>query len=200
VSHLDLLESEIQRFRIELSDIQKAALVTYCDELVRWNKRMNLSALSGLGLVRRLVVEPIWIGRELGLKGFLVDIGSGNGSPAIPFQISCPLASSHLFEARAKRAAFLRHLTVRLGLSNMTVHRARFEDVAAATVHRPDFISLRAVALNERLLTSIQAIAGPTTAVLWISSPEVPSLRLPFKALTVPITGSRVLLFQLDLS
>jgi 16S rRNA (guanine527-N7)-methyltransferase len=198
VCPLELLELDLQRFKIELPRAQKILLAGYCDELSRWNKRINLTALSGASLVRRLVVEPVWIARELGLQGSLLDIGSGNGSPAIPFQIVCPLRECHLVEARTKRAAFLRHMTTTLRLGNTAVHRARFEDIST-TLKTPDWISLRAVALTEKLIDSLRKISSPTTTIVWMTS-SARAILNPVRTVSVPITGTRVFLFKVDLS
>src|SRR5256885_1998553 len=45
VSHADLLERELDLFGIELLPHQKVVLAGYCDELARWNKKINLTAL-----------------------------------------------------------------------------------------------------------------------------------------------------------
>ena len=200
MSYLRLIESELQAFSLQLLDAEKLALATYCDELSRWNEKINLTALSGGSLVRRLVVEPVWIARELQPGGTLVDIGSGNGSPAIPFRIICPFRRCDLIEVRAKRAAFLRHLAATLKLQNVVVHRARFEQVGAALGSPPDWISLQAVHLNETLVDAIRRICSLTTSIVWITSRGVRSGLPPVRTLTVPITGTQVLLFQLDLS
>lgn len=199
MSHLGLLQSELESFQIELRASQKLRLAMYCDELSRWNQKINLTALSGFDLVRRLVVEPVWIARQLSLGGSLVDIGSGNGSPAIPFRIVCRFRACHLVEARARRAAFLRHLAVTLKLPDVTVHRARFEQIAA-TIQNPDWISLRAVALTENLINSIRLIAHHRTSVVWITSPQAQTPWDPRRSFTVPITGTQVFLFDMDLS
>jgi 16S rRNA (guanine(527)-N(7))-methyltransferase RsmG len=198
VSHLEIVKSELQNFQIELPAEQVGKLSLYCDELVHWNRKLNLTGLSGAPLVRRLVVEPVWIARELGLQGSLVDIGSGNGSPAIPFQIVSSLSQGHLVEARLKRAAFLRHVIGTLGLATTVVHRTRFEDIAK-TLGKCDWVSLQAVAFTEELLGSIEEIAHPTTTIVWITSAETTVFRPSFRNLSVPWTGTRVLLFRLDL-
>src|SRR5262249_51468212 len=199
VSHLEFLESELHTFHIQLLPAQKLALARYCDELVRWNRRMNLTSLSGASLVRRLVAEPVWIGRELQLTGSLADIGSGNGSPAIPFHIISDFQACDLVEARIKRAAFLRHLVTTLKLPNVTVHRARFEDIAGS-LKGFSWISLQAVALSEKLFDSIRRIAGPTTTIVWISSEGSEPDWTPTRTLRVPFTRTQVFLFNLDLS
>jgi 16S rRNA (guanine527-N7)-methyltransferase len=199
VSYLELLETELQIFEIQLRQYQKLSLARYCDELQKWNEKINLTALSGAALVRRLILEPIWIARQLGLSGSLVDVGSGNGSPGIPFHIVCPFLQCHLTEVRVKRAAFLRHLVTNLKLQNVQVHRTRFEEITVSpgTV---DWISLQAVDLTPKLVHSIRRIANPTTTILWITSPGAQSVLSPLSNLSVPITGTHVFLYRLDLT
>ncbi|PYR96757.1 MAG: hypothetical protein DMG12_25585, partial [Acidobacteria bacterium] len=62
MSHLEVLESELRMFQLELPFQQKLALARYCDELARWNEKVNLSGLGGASMIRRLVVEPVWVG------------------------------------------------------------------------------------------------------------------------------------------
>ena len=87
MSYVDLLESEFEKFEVGLPLDQKILLGKYCEELERWNQKINLTGLCDRELVRRLVVEPAWFRRELGIGGSLADIGSGNGSPGIPLHI-----------------------------------------------------------------------------------------------------------------
>jgi 16S rRNA (guanine527-N7)-methyltransferase len=195
VTYLEILESELRTFQFDLEPEQKTTLATYCDELSRWNKKINLTGLTGAALVRRLVVEPAWIGLQLKPQGTLLDIGSGNGSPAIPFQVVSQFEECHLVEARTRRAAFLRHLVVGLRLPNVEIHHARFEDVAQS-IGSPDWVTLQAVALTEELMSSIQKVSHTTTTVVWITSSVVESPGLQASAsLNVPITGTRVFLF-----
>jgi len=165
VSYLNALEKELGEFQIEVTAVQKQLLAAYCNEVSRWNQKINLTSLSGSALVRRLVIEPVWIARALSFTGSLVDIGSGNGSPAIPFHVVSRFDSCALIEARTKRAAFLRHLAVILKLSGVTVHASRFED-AATILQSPDWISLQAVALTDKLIESIRLIANRTTGIV----------------------------------
>src|SRR5690606_36567993 len=102
---------------LTVSPHQADQLLRYLDLLEHWNRRINLTALSGSMLVRRLVTEPVWAARQLGAGGRYLDIGSGNGSPAIPWLIVSGFAHGDLVEARQRRAVFLRLATARLGLS-----------------------------------------------------------------------------------
>jgi len=196
VSHREVLESELQRFQLDLPDSQKLALARYCDELVHWNRKINLTGLSGANMVRRLVVEPVWVGLRLKPGGTLVDIGSGNGSPAIPLHIVSRLDRTHLIEGRTKRAAFLRHLAASLKLSRLAVHHARFEE-EAPTLRSPDWITLQGVALSPDVIDSIRQISSGTTTVVWITAgAETPADCV--QVLEVPVTGTQVFLLRLD--
>ena len=194
-SNIEVLELELRNFQIDLTQPQKQLLACYCDELSRWNKRINLTALGGVDLVRRLVVEPVWVGIQLKPQGILADIGSGNGSPAVPLHVLCNFKKAHLVEARTKRAAFLRHLTTTLPLSDVIVHRARFEEIISE-VGQVDWITVQGVALGGDLLDSVKQIASATTYIVWISSPGVVVPMNPVRTLRVPYTGTQVFLFR----
>jgi 16S rRNA (guanine(527)-N(7))-methyltransferase RsmG len=197
VTFLEVLESELRNFKIDLPSAQKHVLARYCDELDHWNKRINLTGLSGAELVRRLVVEPVWVGLEIKPQGTVADIGSGNGSPAIPLHVVCKFRKAHLIEARTRRAAFLRHLTTTLPLSDVVIHRARFEGIVSE-LGPVDWITVQGVALSNELLASVKPIASTTTNIVWISSPEVRVPLNPLRTLQVPHTGTEVFLFRLS--
>jgi 16S rRNA (guanine527-N7)-methyltransferase len=190
-----MLDSELQAFQIELNPTEKGTLSVYCDELTRWNKKINLTSLTGADLVRRLVVEPVWIGLHVRPAGVLLDIGSGNGCPAIPLHVVCGFARCYLVEARTKRAAFLRHLSAELKLGGMEIHRGRFEEIEALS-EPPDWITLQAVAPTPDLLLKMRSLAGPNTNVIWITSSSASSQLQPSRMFQVPRTGTTVCLFE----
>ena len=164
----EILGSELRTAGLKFSDKTTSWLADYYQELERWNRRINLTSLSGAALVRRLVVEPIWIGEELQLTGVLADIGSGNGSPAIPLCITRKFGDAHLVEARTRRAAFLRHVIATLKIP-ARVHHARFEDAIGA-IPPADWITLQAVHPTEGLIRAMRQISTATTTALWITS------------------------------
>jgi 16S rRNA (guanine527-N7)-methyltransferase len=195
VPHLEVLQSELRKFEIELASSQKLTLAAYCDELSRWNQKINLTGLSGVEMVRRLVVEPVWIGLQLKPTGVLADIGSGNGSPAIPLHVVCELQTSHLIEVRTKRAAFLRHVATTLKLSGVLVQKARFEELAKS-LGPIDWVSLQGVALEAKLLDSIKQVRSATTNIVWITSSGMQAPFEPAKTLRVPFTDTQVFVFH----
>jgi 16S rRNA (guanine(527)-N(7))-methyltransferase RsmG len=194
-----LLEAELRLFQLEVPIGQQALLALYGGEVEKWNRRINLTGLQGLELIRRLIVEPVWIAHQLEIRGNLVDIGSGNGSPALPIHIVRSLERVHLVEARAKRAVFLRHVVSALKLPGVIVHRARFEEVTDE-LSGVDWITLQGVALTRKLLDSMDSmrrIASRSVTVGWITAEVQPPVK-PFQTIRVPITGTQVFLFHLD--
>jgi 16S rRNA (guanine(527)-N(7))-methyltransferase RsmG len=195
VSYLEILESELPKFQIELDSFQKEKLAIYCEELSRWNQKINLTSLQGEALVRRLVLEPAWVGNQLKPEGILMDIGSGNGSPAIPLLVVGGFRKSHLVEARTKRAVFLRHIISTLNLANSEVHRVRFEDLEKDR-ECPDWITLQAIALTKDMMTAIRNISKATTNVVWITSATLQTELQPSHIFPIPGTDTKVLIFE----
>ena len=159
---------------------------------------MNLTSLTGRALVRRLVAEPAWIGQQLRLSGQLMDVGSGNGSPGIPLYATRSLQKAFLIEARAKRAAFLRHMAGKLRASGVSVEESRIEELEELE-SSVDWITLQAVRYSASLGVVLRRFSLPTTKVVWFTS-QSPCPAEGAKALTVPGSKTQVWIFRLDQS
>jgi 16S rRNA (guanine527-N7)-methyltransferase len=188
--YAELVRREVSGLGVALKDLEVTVLAGFCSELERWNRKMNLTALQGAEMVHRLVAGPVWIAKRLRLDGVLVDIGSGNGSPGIPVHVVSNLKATHLVEARAKRAAFLRHVVGTLKLDRIQVHKDRFE-AAVSELPPADWVTLQAVAPSPQLFDSIDKIARSTTKVVWITGEKEPFFQ-PIESFEVPGTGTRV--------
>ena len=78
----------------------------------------------------------------------VADIGSGAGLPGIPMAICLPNNHFTLIEPMERRSVWLKDLVVELGLTNVTVLRARAEDVGDVF----DVATARAVSALPKLL------------------------------------------------
>ena len=193
----EILRSELTNASLVIPPPIQTKLVRYCSELSRWNSKVNLTALAGAELVRRLVVEPIWIGKSLGMKGRLLDVGSGNGSPAIPLAVSRDLSETYLVESRTRRAAFLRHLKVQMGLETVRVCKCRLSELGRE-VEPLEWITLQGVALTDQIRLELRPFSKTTTNVVWITSGELSRQLNPSRRLDVPFSNTQVLVFSLD--
>ncbi len=78
----------------------------------------------------------------------VADVGSGAGLPGIPMAIAQPDAHFTLIEPMERRSDWLRQIAAELGLTNVTVLRARAEEVGEAF----DLVTARAVSALPKLL------------------------------------------------
>ena len=147
-------------------------LAAYVALLLRWNARMNLTALDGgdLGL-DRLVIEPLLaVGRIPEGASTLVDIGSGGGSPAIPIKIARPALFVRMVEARSRKAAFLREAVRRLELEGVVVETCRYEELC----ERPelqethDVLTVRGVRVDESAARCLERLVRAGGRLLFL--------------------------------
>jgi 16S rRNA (guanine527-N7)-methyltransferase len=103
------------------------ALAAYAELLFTWNRRINLTAVGGGDeLIDRHFIDAFATAGFLPGNARVVDVGSGGGLPAIPLAIVQADAEVDMFEATAKKAAFLRTAARELGLSTrLRVHDGR---------------------------------------------------------------------------
>lgn len=189
------LEEELSRLGLAFSPEVCHKLELYLSELARWNRTVNLTALRGSELVRRLVVEPCWIGQELQMSGRLLDLGSGNGSPGIPLYLSRGMERAHLVEARTRRAAFLRHISFLLNGVGITVHKIRLEEMTEA--EEVDWIVLQGVAPSVQVVGALRRLFESTTRVVWITSEHASASRAK-GTVCVPGSNTVACVLQLD--
>jgi len=141
-----------------LSSAQLQDISTYIDMLLRWNARMNLTAIRDPEeIVVRHFGESLFAARHLFprdtsrsnqstvAKGRarVADIGSGAGFPGIPIKLWAPEIALTLVESNQKKATFLREVVRSLTLTDIDIQNVRAEKVAP----RPGFdvVILRAV-------------------------------------------------------
>jgi 16S rRNA (guanine527-N7)-methyltransferase len=118
-------------------------LVVYLELILKWNARINLTAIRSPGeIVRRHFGESLFAGARLGECATLLDFGSGAGFPGVPIQLLRPDVEVTLAESRSKKAAFL-HEVVRALELRCEVWSGRVE--AMPVERRFDVVAMRAV-------------------------------------------------------
>lgn len=144
-SLLSRLEQGFRILDIALSSDKVACLIRYAEEIVRWNRRTNL---TGAKTVEAFIDGPLFDALTLlpvlsDAPDCFVDIGSGGGLPGIPAIIAKPPNTATLVEPRAKRVTFLRHAVHLLGLKAEVVGSkddtlaGRWTDAVAQAVFEP---------------------------------------------------------------
>jgi 16S rRNA (guanine527-N7)-methyltransferase len=142
---------------LNLTDKQLATFQVFYQELVQWNERFNLTAITEFEQVQIrhfldslscLVSLPTQPGGRGTAAVRCIDIGSGAGFPGLPVKIYCARMQMVLLEATGKKVQFLEHLVARLCLEDVEPLQGRAEEVAHYPAHREgyDLVLARAVA------------------------------------------------------
>jgi 16S rRNA (guanine527-N7)-methyltransferase len=135
----------------------------YCSLLIRWNQRVNLTAIHDEdGILRRHFVESIACARAIpfGITT-LLDFGSGAGFPGIPIALCRPEIVVTLADSQGKKTAFLNEAVRVLGLT-AKVHSGRAETLVTSF----DCVALRAV---DRMGLAVQAAAQLVCPGGWLA-------------------------------
>ena len=141
-----------------LSPQHEADFSAYLSLILRWNARMNLSAVRDEdGILARHFVECIACARALPAGiATLLDFGSGAGLPGIPIALCRPEIAVTLAEAQGKKAAFLQEAVRTLNLT-AKVYSGRAQELQAAF----GCVALRAVDKMEQAVSAAVPLVAP---------------------------------------
>jgi 16S rRNA (guanine527-N7)-methyltransferase len=143
-----------------------AAVAVHLELLLRWNERMNLTAVRDPEeIVRRHFGESLFAAARLfpapaGPGVRVIDVGSGAGFPGLPIRMHAPVALT-LIESRQKKATFLREVVRALGYRDVEVFAGRAEEYPPPPSPVPVTVTLRAVERFEDALAAAARIAAP---------------------------------------
>ncbi len=131
-----------------LSSGQMNNLESYSSLILRWNKRIQMTATRELDeFVGRHVVDSLELAKDIPAgAGRMLDVGSGGGLPGIVLAIARPEMEFTLIEPTHKKHAFLRTARRELKLDNLQAHALRDEELVDQDGFEPfDYAVARAV-------------------------------------------------------
>ena len=132
------LRAGLAALQLSLSDAQIQELLDYQTLIGKWTKVYNLTAVRDPAemLTHHLLdslaaVAPLQKhlqGRGLSAAS-LLDVGSGAGLPGVVLAICCPGLAVTCVDTVGKKAAFIKHVALALGLPNLSGLHARVETI-----------------------------------------------------------------------
>ncbi len=150
---MENLESGANKLGLHLTSRQFEQFQVYYRELIDWNRRLNLTAITDYEEVQvkhfldsLTVVQVLKLPLSKGVK--LIDVGTGAGIPGIPLKILLPEIELVLLDATKKKAGFLEHIIQQLDMKDVEIVVGRAEEIAHKSEYRQQFglVLSRAVA------------------------------------------------------
>ncbi len=145
-----------------LTSHQLGLLSTYLDLLLKWNAKVNLTAVRAPEeIVTRHFGESLFAARLLfphtSTAQSVLDIGSGAGFPGLPLKIWAPALDLTLVESNQRKAVFLREVVRALGLPDVQISSDRAEKLSTLA----DLVTFRAVEHFEQVLHLAHKLTKP---------------------------------------
>ena len=150
-----ILATGARELGIALKSDQLEKFERFQSELLDWNTRMNLTAITEPTAIQiRHFLDSLTVLATIAgtanpaeVSLLIVDIGAGAGLPGFPLAIVLPRSRIVLVEATRKKCDFLEHAVDLLELTNVDVVCGRAEEIA----HRPAFRAAFDVAVARAL-------------------------------------------------
>jgi 16S rRNA (guanine527-N7)-methyltransferase len=141
----DLLKKGAGELGIELTAAQLNALGLFAEELKRWNRKINLTAITDdEGIAVKHLVDSLSLLKVVRGAGRMLDIGSGGGFPGIPVKLVQPELDIVSVDAVVKKISFQKQAVRLLGLVGFNALHVRAETLAADYAATFDWVVSRA--------------------------------------------------------
>lgn len=118
-SALPLLVQGLERLEVVLSADARQRLLAYATELLKWNEKVSLTAITRTEeVVDKHLLDSLAVLPEVQGATHLLDLGAGAGLPGIPLAIALPGLRATLVDAVAKKVAFMKTGAVKGGVAD----------------------------------------------------------------------------------
>jgi 16S rRNA (guanine527-N7)-methyltransferase len=199
----EVCHSEQSEESAVLTPAQLQQISTYIDLLLRWNARINLTAIrQPEEIVTRHFGESLFTARHLVRNTWeqppsasLIDVGSGAGFPGLPIKIYAPEIQVTLIESNQKKATFLREVIRTLTLTNINVFQGRAETYPS----QAKAVTLRAVEqFNDAVEIAISLLSPNGRLAILVGKSQLASLKnlapnFTWSFIPIPLSSKRVL-------
>jgi 16S rRNA (guanine527-N7)-methyltransferase len=147
---------------LTLSEPDAARLAKLLDELARWNRTYNLTAIKAPEeMVTHHLLDSLAVHADLQGES-VADVGTGAGFPGLPLAVVNPQRRFTLIDSNGKKIRFVSHAAHLLELANVEALQARVESLTGPF----DTVIARAFAALPDLLSTVAGLCDHHTRVL----------------------------------
>ncbi|MEW5806916.1 MAG: 16S rRNA (guanine(527)-N(7))-methyltransferase RsmG [Acidobacteriota bacterium] len=156
----EILEKTLEMRGISAKWIPFDQLHRFYTLLIKWQKTINLTAIKDPDeIADRHFAESLFILPRISRRGQLLDIGSGNGFPALPIKIAFPELKLVMVEGRKRKCHFLNAAVRELGLKDVEIINCRLNRLSdIAWGERFDYLTMRGVRVSADMLIDFPSI------------------------------------------
>lgn len=141
----DLLKKGAAELGVQLDGAQLESLNLFAEELKKWNRKINLTAITGdEDIALKHLVDSLSLLKAVCGPGRLLDIGSGGGFPCIPVKIVQPGLEMVSVDAVVKKISFQKQAVRLLNLTGFNALHVRAETLAQEYAASFDWVVSRA--------------------------------------------------------
>jgi 16S rRNA (guanine527-N7)-methyltransferase len=158
------LTQDAKTLGIELTEPDVERLLRLLDELERWNRTYNLTAITERdAMLTHHLLDSLAIHHDLRGRT-IADVGTGAGFPGLPLAVLSPERRFTLIDSAGKKIRFVSHAAHALGLTNVEGVHARVESLQPQVSF--DTVVTRAFASLPEMLEKVSPLCGADTRVL----------------------------------
>ncbi len=127
-AQIQALSQGLNDLAIEASQQQKDQLISLLEQLLKWNKAYNLTAITDPDEALKLHILDSLSVFALLKTDQIIDVGTGPGFPGLPLAILLPEVKFTLLDSNSKKIRFILQMKHALNLANVEAVHARVEN------------------------------------------------------------------------
>jgi 16S rRNA (guanine527-N7)-methyltransferase len=125
----------LAHFRIDYDETALKGFLFYMEELMRWNKKINLTGIQNIDhAVQELLYDAFFLKRQIQNDYSILDLGSGGGILGIPLSIMHTNTDIFSLDKSLRKIQFQRHIKRMLHLDRFIPMHGRTEEMASIGV------------------------------------------------------------------
>jgi 16S rRNA (guanine527-N7)-methyltransferase len=170
----NLIRQGAARLGIEVTAAQADRFGIHGRELVLWNRKTNLTAITDpLEIAVKHFIDSLAALPLIPDNASLLDIGSGGGFPGLPLKIMRPLQPITMVDGVHKKISFIKYMIRLLALEHVAALHIRAEDMVSDKAYAGyfDVITCRALADLKTIVQLSLPLLSPRGIIIAYKGP-----------------------------